>query len=280
MEAVAWITGAGGLIGSQIVRAAPSEWCAREFTRTEFDLTDFSAVRNAFARENPSLVIHCAAMSKTLECERNPERARLNNVEVTRVLGELASDIPLLFFSTDLVFDGLKGNYRESDAPNPINVYAETKLAAEKIVLANPKHSAIRTSLNAGHTRNGTAFNEQWRTVWQRGGTLNLFTDEFRSPIAASVTARAIWELVAANQPGLYHLAGRERLSRHDIGRLLAAQDPKLNARIEPGSIRDYTNMRRSPDTSLDCAKIQRLLSFPLPKFSAWLRENPGVLAA
>ncbi|HWN96120.1 MAG TPA: SDR family oxidoreductase [Methylomirabilota bacterium] len=274
----AWITGAGGLIGSQIVREAPANWTARGLTRADFDLTDFAVMRAAFERDRPQFVIHCAALSKTLECERNPEHARLNNIEVTRVLAELAADIPLLFFSTDLVFDGAKGNYSENDAPNPLTVYAETKLAAERIVLANPKHTVIRTSLNAGRTTRANAFNEQWRADWLRGGTTNLFADEFRSPIAAKVTARAVWELVAANQPGLYHLGGSERLSRYEIGQLLAANEPHLNARIERGSIRDYTNMRRSPDTSLDSSKIQRLLSFQLPKFSDWLRDNASAL--
>jgi dTDP-4-dehydrorhamnose reductase len=275
---LAWITGAGGLIGSHIARSTPREWNARGLTRAELELTDFAAVRDAFKRDKPRLIIHCAALSKTLVCERNPESARLNNVEVTRVLAELAADIPLLFFSTDLVFDGAKGNYTEVDVPNPLTVYAETKLAAEQIVLANPKHTVVRTSLNAGRTSNGTAFNEQWSAVWQRGESLSLFEDEFRSPLAADVTARAVWELAAANQPGLYHMAGGERLSRYDIGRLLAAINPQLHARIERGSIHNYTNMRRSPDCSLDVGKVQRLLSFPLPRFSDWLRENPNVL--
>jgi dTDP-4-dehydrorhamnose reductase len=274
----AWITGAGGLIGSHIARSAPRDWNVCALTRSKLELTDFAAVRGAFTRDKPQLVIHCAALSKTLACERNPEAARANNVEVTRVLAELASDIPLLFFSTDLVFDGAKGNYSEYDAPNPLTVYAETKLATEQIVLANPKHTVVRTSLNAGRTSNGTAFNEQWRAAWRRGETLNLFVDEFRSPIAAEVTARAVWELVAANQPGLYHLAGSERLSRYEIGQLLAASEPQLHARIERGSIRDYTDMRRSPDCSLDVSKVQRLLSFPLPKFSDRLRENSNTL--
>jgi len=278
MPGLAWITGAGGLIGSQIVAAAPSGWKARGLTRKILELTEFQAVRETFKREKPDLVIHCAALSKTLECERNPERARANNVDVTRVLAELAAHIPLLFFSTDLVFDGGKGNYHETDPPHPLTVYAETKLAAEKIVLANPKHTVIRTSLNAGVTSHGTAFNEQWLATWRQGDALSLFVDEFRSPIAASVTARAVWELAAANQPGLYHLAGTERLSRYDIGQLLAASDPRLQARIERGSIHDYTNMRRSPDCSLDVGKVQRLLSFPLPAFSDWLRENPKAL--
>jgi dTDP-4-dehydrorhamnose reductase len=278
MDGLAWITGAGGLIGSHIARSAPQGWKARALTRPKLELTDFAAARGAFKRDKPQLVIHCAALSKTLVCERDPEAARLNNIEVTRVLAELAADIPLLFFSTDLVFDGAKGNYTERATPNPLTVYAETKLAAERIVLANPKHTVIRTSLNAGRTSNGTAFNEQWRAAWQRGESLGLFVDEFRSPMAAAVTARAVWELAALNQPGLYHLAGSERLSRYDIGQLLAASDPQLHARIERGSIHDYTNMRRSPDCSLDVSNAQRLLSFPLPKFSDWLRENPKAL--
>ena len=155
MAGLAWITGAGGLIGSHLIRSASRAWEARALTRAELDLTDFAAVRAAFSREQPRLIIHCAALSKTLECEQNPERARANNVEVTRVLAGLAADIPLLFFSTDLVFDGTKGHYRENDPPNPLTVYAETKLAAEKLVLANPKHTVIRTSLNAGRTLNG-----------------------------------------------------------------------------------------------------------------------------
>ena len=278
MASLAWITGAGGLIGAHIARNAPREWSARALARAELELTDSAAVREAFKRDEPRLVIHCAALSKTLVCERSPDKARTNNVEVTRVLAELAADIPLLFFSTDLVFDGAEGNYSEDDAPNPLTVYAETKLAAEQMILTNPKHTVIRTSLNAGRTSSGTAFNEQWRATWQRGETLNLFVDEFRSPIAAEVTARAVWELTAANQPGLYHLAGSERLSRYDIGWLLAAGEPQLNASIARGSIRDYTNMRRSPDCSLDVSKVQQLLSFPLPKFSEWLRENPNAL--
>ena len=157
-------------------------------------------MRAAFDRERPQLVIHCAAMSKTGACETNPDLARLNNVEVTRLLCELAADIPLIFFSTDLVFDGTSWNYAETDAPNPLNVYARTKLDAERVVLANPRHTVVRTSLNAGVTARGDAFNELWRAVWQRGETLPLFTDEFRCPLAAEVTARAVWAQSRSHQ--------------------------------------------------------------------------------
>jgi dTDP-4-dehydrorhamnose reductase len=130
---------------------------------------------------------------------------------VTRVLAEFAADIPFLFFSSDLVFDGRKGNYDETAAVNPLSVYAQTKVEAEKIVLANPKHTVVRTSLNGGLSLKGDrGFNEQTRKAWESGKTLTLFTDEFRCPISAAVTARAMWELAGRNQPGLYHLAGSE----------------------------------------------------------------------
>jgi dTDP-4-dehydrorhamnose reductase len=237
------------------------------------ELTDFAAVSSAFAHERPQLVIHCAALSKTLECERNPSQARLNNVEVTRVLCELAADIPLLFFSTDLVFDGTKGNYNESDAPNPINVYGETKAAAEQIVLRNPRHVVIRASLIAGRTPSGNrSFDEQLRAAWARGEATKVFADEFRSPLTARVIARAIWELIETDRRGLYHLAGAQRLSRLEIAQVIARLTPDVTARIEPCSLRDFAGPQRSPDTSLDCSNVQRLLSFRLPGFESALR--------
>ena len=189
-------------------------------------------MRAEFRLQNPQLIIHCAALSKSPECEANPALARKLNVEVTALLAELAADIPLVFLSTDLVFDGRTGNYDETAPVNPLSVYAETKAAAEQVVLANPKHTVIRTSLNGGTSPTGDrGFNEQMRRAWQAGQTLRLFTDEFRSPIPAEVTARAIWELAAQNKPGLYHVAGSERLSRWQIGQLLAARWPELKPR-------------------------------------------------
>ncbi|MBC8002971.1 MAG: SDR family oxidoreductase, partial [Opitutaceae bacterium] len=215
---VVWITGAGGLIGSHLLKTAPSfapHVRAVGLTRHDVDLTDFTTVRQRFLSDRPAAVIHCAALSKTTTCQADPDLARLINIDATRHLAELAAEIPLLFFSTDLVFDGSKGNYVETDLVNPLSVYAETKVIGEQLVLANPRHTVLRTSLNFGYTTGGNrAFNEEMVQAWRSGRTLNLFVDEFRNPIAASVTARAVWELLYLNRPGLYHLAGSERLSR------------------------------------------------------------------
>jgi dTDP-4-dehydrorhamnose reductase len=176
-----------------------------------------------------------------------------------------------------LVFDGRKGNYLESDSPQPLSVYAETKLAAERIVLANPRHTVIRTSLTGGRSPTGDrGFNEGLRRLWQGGETAKLFTDEFRSPLPAVVTAQATWALLAQDARGLYHLAGAERLSRWQIGQLVAARCPELRPRMEAVSLREYRGAPRSPDTSLNCAKLQARLPFPLPGLTQWLAEHPA----
>jgi dTDP-4-dehydrorhamnose reductase len=274
-----WVTGAAGLIGRQIMAgAAQGAPGVRTLglTRAHLDLEDFAAVRTESRRHRPRLIIHCAALSQSPDCQANPPLARKLNVEVTALLAELAADIPFVFFSSDLVFDGRAGNYDEATPLNPISVYGETKAMAERAVLLNPRHTVIRTSLNAGISLSGTrAFNEQMRRAWEAGQPVRLFTDEFRSPIAAQTTARAVWELAAGNKTGIYHVAGSERLSRLQIGQLLAARWPGLHPSIIPGSLREYTGVPRAPDTSLNCAKAQQCLSFPLPGFTRWLAEHP-----
>ena len=274
-----WITGAGGLIGSYLLRSAPRlapDATVAGLTRADLDLTDASAVRAEFRRQDPQLIIHCAALSQSPACEANPALARRINVEATRWLADLAAEIPLVFLSTDLVFDGRTGNYDETAPVHPLSVYAETKVAAEQIVLANPRHTVLRLSLNGGVSPTGDrGFNEQMRRAWRAGQTLRLFTDEFRCPMPAAVTARAIWELSARSRPGLYHLAGSERLSRWQIGQLLAARWPELNPGIESASVKEYAGAPRAPDTSLNCAKAQVLLSFRLPGLTEWLSAHP-----
>jgi dTDP-4-dehydrorhamnose reductase len=277
----AWITGAGGLIGSYLVRLAPKyapPFQIIPLMRADLDLTDFAAVEQRFRADPPRLVIHCAAMSKSPACQAQPAQARKINVEATAHLAALASEAEadFIFFSTDLVFDGRKGNYVESDPVNPLSIYGATKVEAEAIVARNSRHIVVRTSLNSGASPDGrSACNQQLRAAWAEGKSVKLFHDEFRSPIPAAVTARAVWELATHPRGGLWHLAGAERLSRLQIGRLLAARHPELAVRIESCSLREYEGAPRPADTSLNCAKIQPQLSFRLPALTAWLRDNP-----
>ena len=277
---LAWITGANGLIGNYLVQSASQQaprWRVRGLTRADFDLLDFAAVEREFRRDRPQLVIHCAAITQVADAHKNPDLARRVNVNITQFLAELAGDAAFIFFSTDLVFDGRKGNYAESDAPNPVHVYGETKAVAEQAVLKNPRHLVIRTSINGGVSQAANrAFNEQLRRSLQQAGQgMALFADEFRCPIPAVETARATWNLAEEACTGLWHVAGAEKLSRLQIGELLVKRWPGVTAKIKAGFARDFPGPPRALDTSLDISKVQRLLSRPLPGLGEWLAANP-----
>lgn len=275
-----WITGTGGFLGAYIAQAAARQWTGWRVVshnRVTLDLTDFRAVDAAFAADSPQIIIHCAALSKTTECEKRPDLARRINVDATCHLAQMAGHIPFLFLSTDLVFDGRTGNYNEAAPVNPLHLYGETKAEAERLVLQNPRHFVIRTSLNAGISSPGDrSFSETLRHQWEKQQEPVLFVDEYRTPAAAVETARGICALLALGQPGLYHLAGAERLSRFEIGQLLARHWPHLRPRMRAASLKDYSGPARAADTSLNCSKAQALLPFPLPRFSNWLITHHG----
>jgi dTDP-4-dehydrorhamnose reductase len=135
----------------------------------------------------------------------------------------------------------------------------------------------VRTSLNGGTSRAGNrGFNEDLRLAWQAGRGTTLFTDEFRCPIFAGETARAVWELVNQKRTGLFHVVGAEKLSRWQIGRLIAARCPQLNPKITPSSAANFPGPPRALDTSLNITKVQKVLSVPLPGLGAWLAANPN----
>ena len=236
---------------------------------------DTAAVRELFLKEKPAAVVHCAALSRFTTCEAEPALAKKANVDMTRELVALAWDIPFLFFSTDLIFDGSKGDYVEEDQPNPLSVYGRTKAAAEDVVREHPQHTIVRISLTGGHSPRGDrGFNEEMKNAWREGKTLKLFRDEFRCPSSADVIAHAVWDLVSKAARGTFHLCGAEKLSRLEIGKLLAAKHPELEAKIQATSRKQYNGPPRPPDTSMNCNRAQQFLSFQLPRFSDWLKAD------
>ena len=174
------VTGAGGLIGSYLVGSAfrwVPGWRVVGLTRHELDLTDRSAVEELWQRLKPEAIVHCAAISKAVACRDNPELARRVNVEVTGHLTDLASASGdrLVFISTDHVFNGQQGSYTETDPASPLTVYGETKVAAERLVLAHERHLVLRTSLNAGLSPTGDrSFVEELILAWRARRPLTL----------------------------------------------------------------------------------------------------------
>lgn len=272
------ITGAAGLIGWYFVKSAarwaPS-WEVHGLTRAILNLTDYEAVERTWRSLKPDIVIHCAALSRTKECEQDPQLARRINVEATAHLARLSEDIPFIFLSSGEVFDGRGEWYRENDEATPINVYGKTKLEAEQLVLQNPRHTVVRIVLTAGTSQGGDrSFVEDMCRAAKSGQLLTLYTDEYRCPLPAGTIARAIWELAAHDVPGLYHLGGRDRLSRWEIGQALLPWYPELEGHLTKGTARGRSGAPRPADLSLNCEKLQARLSFSIPGFRDWLTDR------
>ncbi len=274
------ITGASGFLGRYLIRDAPPQ--ARLFLQyrthrpqtfekkatllpVDFSTTDWQW----WDQVRPQVVIHTAALASLDDCERQPEFAKTMNLDATRRLAERAerSDARFLFTSTDIVFDGRKGHYREEDPPAPLNVYGRTKAEAEAYLLAHHSDTVVvRPALFYGKSLNGRrSFTEIMFQKLRQGEPVKLFTDEYRTPLLVNDLSRALWELAFHDYRGILHLGGSPRLSRYDLGVLLCEMFDFDRTLLVPTLSRQTRFVARRPlDVSLDSSRARRILRTPL----------------
>jgi dTDP-4-dehydrorhamnose reductase len=234
-----FVTGAGGSLGSVLMRvlseqrhsaygmlskagAAPD---IGKFLRA--DLLDVHSYRDRLFALRPRVIVHLAAVSQVAEAFRDPDHARAINVEATVQLLALAEALGARFVyaSTDMVFDGELAPYDERAAPEPCSFYGRTKLEAECHVLCYRRGLVLRLPLLYGfcEVQRRPNFFESMLTALRSGRQLQLFEDEFRTPLWLEDAARACSRLAHQALTGVIHAGGPERLSRLDMGRHVAA---------------------------------------------------------
>lgn len=262
------LTGASGFLGYHLLRVA-GDWevygiafskpvqYANSITLVS-DLTNYIELGNLFDDISPDAVIHTAAVSNANFCEQNKEWSYALNVEATKNIVGICSDfqIPFVFTSTDLVFDGKKGMYCESDEKNPLNTYGEQKaLAEDKVLSIYPAATVLRLPLMFGEPRASTAnYLQKFIGELQNNQPVPLFSDEYRSIAGARSIAQGIFTLM--KHSGTIHIAGNEKLSRYSFG-IKAAEVLGLNtALIHACSQKDVKMAAPRPaDVSLDISK-------------------------
>jgi dTDP-4-dehydrorhamnose reductase len=190
------------------------------------DLTDGSRVNNLFAATEPDAVIHAAAAADPNFCQQNPELSEQINIHASIIIAEACASrsLPCAFTSTDLVFNGTAPPYREDNPTAPVNLYGEQKVVAEQQMLSiNPRSIVCRMPLMYGDAPEGAkCFIQPMIQALREGKSLKLFTDEYRTPLSASDAAEGLLLALHHTDKRLLHLGGPQRLSRYDIGRLLA----------------------------------------------------------
>ncbi len=232
------VTGASGLVGCRVasVLSAAGHEVAGTFhahperlqsagcckSAVALDLADDRSLEAAFRAAWPEAVVHCAALSDLAACEAEPDKARRLNLDATVKLARMSGAFGsrFIFCSTDQVFDGEAGGYREEDVPAPIHVYGQTKRDAEQeLVHIHPAATVLRLSLVCGKSPSGDrSVSEQIVNALSRGERLRLFSDEFRTPVLADDVAQVILRILPEHEPQILHVAGPERLSRHELG--------------------------------------------------------------
>lgn len=259
------VTGASGFLGWHLCQLAQQDWQVYGTYRTHtvdisnttllpIDLTDFSALTDLFQTLKPDAVIHTAALSQPNLCQDNPEASHRINVTASCNLAGLCADanIPCVFTSSELVFDGLNPPYRETDPVCPINLYGEQKVAAEVGMLErNADVTIARMPLLFG-VAPASSFIQPFIERIRTGQTLNLFVDEVRTPISGTSAANGLL-LVLDKAKGRIHLGGRERLSRYEFGLLLIEVLQLQNVKVNPCYQSDVPMAApRAPDVSMD----------------------------
>lgn len=235
-------------------------------------------VRSAIKDVNPQCVVHAAAISRMDACWSDPQRAWDINLHGTEMVVDRCAALGarLVYVSTDMVFDGNEGNYSETAHPNPQTIYGQTKWAAEKVVLQYELSVVVRVSLLFGPARNGRPnfFDRQLESL-RTGHPLDLFEDEWRSPVSYLTAARAIAAIAHADVRGLLHVGGPERMSRWEMGHRLARHLGYDETVFRAVRQADHSFPEPRPrDVSLDSRRFRELFSnVPWPSFEASLEE-------
>ncbi|MEM2944511.1 MAG: SDR family oxidoreductase [Methanomassiliicoccales archaeon] len=230
------VIGASGLLGQYLVEEAVKNGhevlgtfrnvpVSFRNAETEFlDIRDALQVEQLLGKFEPDGIALAAAVTNVDLCEKNPSEAWNINAEGTLNVATSARNLSakLLYVSTDYVFNGLKcGKYVETDIPDPLNIYAQTKLEGEKITLdASEANLVCRVSTLYGWNRISQKENF---VTWiinslRRGNPISLFTDQFVSPTYAPHCAHILLRLLESRANGIYHTSGPDCLSRYHIG--------------------------------------------------------------
>ena len=277
------ITGSNGLLGQKLVKhltknnipfIATSKGKNRnpdcmDASYSTMDICSVEDIKSVFDRFIPTHVIHTAAMTNVDECEEFPLECEKLNVEATQLLFEAAQKIGAHFqlLSTDFVFDGLKGNYSETDTPNPLSVYARSKVSAENLVLTSsyPKFSIVRTIILYGKANNLSRSNIVcWaKEALSKGQPMTIIDDQFRSPTWADDLAWACIRICDLQKTGIYHIAGPETMSIYDLVlRIAKFYSFSTEFLTKTDSLSLNQKAKRPPKTGFDLQKAQAELSY------------------
>lgn len=267
------VTGASGFLGWNVCTFPQKEW---EIFGTYFqhknrippNIQAFHLNENAtnfkelLEKIKPNAILHLAAQSDVSVCEKNPETAKIN-VDLPLKLAKITRqfNIPFFFTSTEQVFAGSANFYLEEMPTSPHNEYGKQKAIAEKALLGFDHTCVIRLPCLYGNTAPDTRnFMNEWLKKWEKGEAVTAFEDEIRSFLSGQSAAEGLFLLLHHDVRGIYHIAGKEHLSRFIFAHALKEFAKLPHAEIIAKSQQDFTfTAYRPQNLTLYCEKIKKL---------------------
>jgi dTDP-4-dehydrorhamnose reductase len=266
------ITGASGLLGRALVSLTENSYevlatlnnNSVQFSRSKavyLDITDRKTTLSVVENFSPDVIIHAAAYTNVDMCETNRREAYRVNVEGTRNIVSASNNIgsKIVYVSTDYVFDGKNGLYKEYDETRPVNYYGLTKLQGENVVKENcVEFIIVRTSVLFGWSKLNFV---TWILNELRGEReVKVITDQFNSPTLNIDLAEQITKLLEADEHGVFHTAGATKISRFDFACKIAKIFQLDNHNIIPIKSSELNWIAQRPmDSSLDISRISKI---------------------
>ena len=287
------IIGASGFIGRYLVRRL-AEAHGHEVVGTyrsrapldgigswrQVELTDSASLEQAFGLCRPEVVVHLAAIADVGMAENEPAKATSVNVDATAAIARLSNQwgARLVFVSTEYVFDGRSGFYKEDDAPAPTTHYGWTKWQAEQqVAKLSSRWSVVRTSIVYGWPAPGRRNFVPWLVERLRSGqTYQSSTAVLRTPVYIGHLVDGIARLVEGDYPGIHHVADRDWVSMYVFARavaqcfsleqaLVVAASPTPTGSLGAQAQGTAGESANSDMLGLDCARTMSLLDLPHP---------------
>ena len=283
------LTGSNGQVGFELNKklSALGEVIATD--REELDLTNLNAIRTFIDQIKPDIIINPAAYTAVDKAESEPDLAYQINTLAPEVLATMAAelDIPLVHFSTDYVFDGLKKDaYVETDLTNPQSVYGKTKCEGEEKIRTYAKHIILRTSWVFGV--HGNNFLKTILRLIQEKDSLNIVGDQWGSPASASMLSDVTFKIVDTilknknfNDYGTYHVTNDGETNWHQYASLIASELIKLNIKVKcaPDKIHpiltsEYPTAAKRPlNSRLNTDKLKKTFMLELPHWESEVKR-------
>lgn len=252
---------------------------ASGFKTVSMDIRHKDEVESVISRLSPRVIINAAAVSDIHQCETQKDLAFGVNFTGSKNVAEVSEKIGarLIHISTDLVFDGITGNYSEKDDPHPLSNYGQSKIEADNFITSFcSNYCIVRPSLIYGASLNSSeSFIEKMLSGFQNGVPYRGFTDEFRNPIYVRTLSAIILKLAQTTEFNeLFHVCGPERLSRYDFALNVCAAFNLNRTLVIPAKSDEYPlSSLRPRDCSMDIFKIKQKLKANILGISEGLHE-------